>query len=72
MSVQKGFSLIELMIVIAIIAILAAIAFPAYQSVVAKAQLTAALAEIRPGKTTLEAVVQDGRDPSLVDKITWV
>ncbi|MFA0923177.1 pilin [Xanthomonas fragariae] len=68
MSGQKGFSLIELMIVIAIIAILAAIAFPAYQSSVAKAQLTAALAEIRPAKTTLETVVQDGRDPSLVDK----
>ncbi|WP_127165351.1 pilin [Xanthomonas euvesicatoria] len=68
MSKQNGFSLIELMVVIAIIAILTAIALPAYQGSVAKAQLTAALAEIRPGKTTVESVVQDGTDPSLVSK----
>jgi len=63
----KGFTLIELMIVVAIIAILAAIAFPIYQTYVAKAQLAAAFAELRPGKTTIETVVQDSRDASLVD-----
>ncbi|MEB2186036.1 pilin [Xanthomonas campestris pv. campestris] len=67
MSRKSGFSLIELMIVIAIIAVLAAIALPAYQNLVAKAQLTAALAELRPGKTTIEAAVQDGTDAAVID-----
>ncbi|WMJ71413.1 pilin [Stenotrophomonas sp. 24(2023)] len=64
---QKGFSLIELMIVVAIIAILAAVALPMYQTYVAKAQLSAALAEMRPGKTTIESVVQDSRNSALVN-----
>lgn len=44
---QAGFTLIELMIVIAIIAILATIAVPAYQSYVARAQSNACLSETR-------------------------
>lgn len=67
MSKAKGFSLVELMIVVAIIAILAAIALPMYQDYVAKSQLAAAFAEIRPGKTTVETVIQDGRNTSLIN-----
>ncbi|MDP2324305.1 MAG: pilin [Gammaproteobacteria bacterium] len=60
MNKQKGFTLIELMIVVAIIAILAAIALPAYQNYVAKSQTTAGLADVRGGVTAFEEGIQSG------------
>jgi len=56
-----GFTLIELMIVMAIIGILAAIALPAYQDYTGKSQVASALAEIRPGIEAYELLVMQGK-----------
>lgn len=51
-NVQKGFTLIELMIVIAIIGILAAIALPAYQDYTVRAKMSEPIAALAEAKTS--------------------
>lgn len=65
MKKQQGFTLIELMIVVAIIAILAAIALPAYQDYVAKSKAAAGLADLASHKTQFEMDKSEGRVPTV-------
>jgi type IV pilus assembly protein PilA len=57
---KQGFTLIELMIVIAIIGILAAIALLQYQNFVVKSQLTSAVAELNGARPQYELIMNDG------------
>ncbi len=59
-TMQKGFTLIELMIVVAIIGILAAVAIPAYQDYTVKAKVQEAVNLSNPHRTALGIACSEG------------
>ena len=65
-TAQKGFTLIELMIVVAIIGILAAIAIPQYQNYIAKSQVSRVVGESGNLKTAVEDCMNNGRTATII------
>ena len=61
MKKQSGFTLIELMIVVAIVAILAAVALPAYQSYTQKARFTEVVSSLAPSRQQWKSVTKQLR-----------
>ena len=59
-NTQKGFTLIELMIVVAIIGILASIALPAYKTYTDRAKFTEVVLASTPAKTAVDICIQTG------------
>lgn len=57
-AIQKGFTLIELMIVVAIIGILAAVALPAYQDYTIRAKVSELVLATAPGRTSVSEFYQ--------------
>lgn len=64
---NKGFTLVELMIVVAIIGILAAIAIPQFQAYRAKAFNSAAESDLKNFKTAMEAGLADNQTYTVIN-----
>ena len=65
MKKHNGFTLIELMIVVAIVGVISAVAIPQYQNYVLKSNIAAAVAELAGGRSQYELIMNDGATSSV-------
>ncbi len=66
MKNSRGFTLVELMIVIAIVGILSSVAIPAYQTYTKRSQFSEVILATTPFKNAIETAIQTGRITALV------
>jgi len=67
MTTEKGFTLIELMIVVSIVSILAMIAYPSYAAYIQRARLAEARSQLMDARAKLEQYYQDNRQYTNAD-----
>jgi type IV pilus assembly protein PilA len=70
-QIQKGFTLIELMIVVAIIGILAAVALPAYQDYTVKARISEGILAASQCRTSISEIYQTATPPTVMAGNDW-